>query len=246
MIAVRASHDGSFSSSDLIRGIEFSIRRGADVINMSLAGDRASRHRTRARSRRRSSTTCCPWPRRATTRRTATRVEFPAAAVGGRRGGRGIGLSVAATKPDGSVAPFSTHNDFVSIAAPGRERGRLRASASSPRSRPTHDARPGTRAAARCVFTGTAGARYAYGEGTSFAAPIVSGLAALAWQVERRLASEQVADVLTRSADGGGWNEFTGSGVVDGMAAVGARAPSTTCSARAPAGARDGAATGCA
>ena len=60
------------------------------------------------------------------------------------------------------------------------------------------------------------GARYAYGEGTSFAAPIVSGLAALAWQAERRLASTQVADVMVRSANGGGWNEFTGAGVVDG------------------------------
>ena len=43
------------------------------------------------------------------------------------------------------------------------------------------------------LFTGGSGGRYAYGEGTSFAAPIVSGLAALVWQVEPRLASEQVA-----------------------------------------------------
>ena len=67
------------------------------------------------------------------------------------------------------------------------------------------------------------GARYAYGEGTSFAAPIASGIAALVWQVERRLASEQVADVLIRSArqtQGTGWNEFTGAGVVDGGAAT--------------------------
>ena len=63
-------------------------------------------------------------------------------------------------------------------------------------------------------------ARYAYGEGTSFAAPIVSGLAALAWQAERRLTSTQVADVMVRSANGGGWNEFTGAGVVDGKKAV--------------------------
>ena len=42
--------------------------------------------------------------------------------------------------------------------------------------------------------------RFAYGEGTSFAAPFASGLAALVWQVQPRLASEQVADVLIRTA----------------------------------------------
>jgi hypothetical protein len=43
------------------------------------------------------------------------------------------------------------------------------------------------------------------------------------WQVEPRLASEQVAEVLTRSARqtvATGWNEFTGAGVVDGAAAT--------------------------
>jgi subtilisin family serine protease len=67
------------------------------------------------------------------------------------------------------------------------------------------------------------GVRFAYGQGTSFAGPIVSGIAALVWQVEPRLASEQVAQVLTRSANqtlGRGWNEFTGSGIVDGNAAA--------------------------
>ena len=66
--------------------------------------------------------------------------------------------------------------------------------------------------------------RFAYGEGTSFAAPIVAGLAALAWQVQPRLASEQVAHVLTRTArqtvGRRSWNEYTGAGVVDGGAAV--------------------------
>jgi subtilisin family serine protease len=66
-------------------------------------------------------------------------------------------------------------------------------------------------------------ARYGYAEGTSFSAPIVSGVAALVWQVEPRLASEQVAEVLTRSARqtvANGWNKFSGAGVVDGAAAT--------------------------
>ena len=66
--------------------------------------------------------------------------------------------------------------------------------------------------------------RFGYGEGTSFAAPLVSGLAALVWQVQPRLASEQVAHVLTRTArqtvGTQAWNEYTGAGVVDGGAAM--------------------------
>ena len=54
--------------------------------------------------------------------------------------------------------------------------------------------------------------------------PLVSGLAALVWQVQPRLASEQVADVLTRTArqtvGTKKWNERTGAGVVDGAAAT--------------------------
>ena len=48
VIAVRASTNGSFDLSDLIRGIDFSIRRGADVINMSLAGPGFTQSHARA------------------------------------------------------------------------------------------------------------------------------------------------------------------------------------------------------
>ena len=75
----------------------------------------------------------------------------------------------------------------------------------------------------RSVIVPQGAYRFAYGQGTSFAAPIVSGVAALAWQVEPRLASEQVAEVLIRSARqtrGRGWNPYTGAGVVDAAAAT--------------------------
>ena len=145
-------------------------------------------------------------------------LEFPAAAVGGRRGALGIGLSVAATRPDGSVASFSNHNNFVSLAAPGASAGSCDFGVFS--TLPASTSPPWNEGGCPRLFTGLLGGSYAYGEGTSFAAPIVSGLAALAWQAERRLASEQVADVLIRAAAGSGWNEFTGSGVADGMSAV--------------------------
>jgi subtilisin family serine protease len=217
LVGVRASLDGSFTVGDLISGIEFSIRRGVDVINLSLAGQGFTQTQARAFEAA-FFNDVLPVAAAGNNAENGNPIEFPAAAIGGRRGGRGIGLSVAATKPDGGVAAFSDHNDFVSLAAPGASGGSCEFGVFS-----TLPANAGTEwdkpdSCSRIFTDGTA--RYAYGEGTSFAAPIVSGLAALAWQAESRLASEQVADVMVRSATGGGWNEFTGAGVVDGKRAV--------------------------
>ena len=217
LVAVRASTDGGFTVSDLIRGIEFSIRRGADVINLSLAGEGFTQTQARALEAA-FFNDVLPVAAAGNNAERGNPVEFPAAAIGGRQGGRGIGLSVAATKPDGTVGSFSNHNDFVSIAAPGASGGgcELGVFSTLPANTGTEWDKPDS-----CSRTFTEGsARYAYGEGTSFAAPIVSGLAALAWQAERQLASEQVAEVMVRSANPGGWNEFTGAGVVDGKNAV--------------------------
>ena len=217
LVAVRASLDGSFTVSDLISGIEFSIRRGVDVINLSLAGQGFTQTQARAFEAA-FFNDVLPVAAAGNNAENGNPLEFPAAAIGGRQGGRGIGLSVAATKPDGGVASFSDHNDFVSLAAPGASGGGCEFGVFStlPANTGTEWDKPDS---CSRVFT-DGSARYAYGEGTSFAAPIVSALAALAWQAESRLASEQVADVMVRSATGGGWNEFTGAGVVDGKNAV--------------------------
>jgi subtilisin family serine protease len=219
VLGVRASRDreGRFTLADLIVGIEFSIRRGADVLNMSLAGTGFTRSHARALEAA-FFNDVLPVAASGNNAENGNPLEFPAAAVGGRRGGRGIGLSVAATKPDGGVAPFSNHNAFVSLAAPGASQTDCRYGVFS--TIPSSTDPPWDQGGCPNTFTDPSGSRFAYGEGTSFAAPIVSGLAALAWQAERRLASEQVADVLVRAASGGGWNEFTGSGIVDAMRAV--------------------------
>jgi Subtilase family len=225
VLAIRASRDGGFTERDLLRGIAFAVRRGADVLNLSLAGDGIGRSVRRALKaafyndvlpvaasgnlgdRRNSSGVFNP-------------VQFPAAVLGGRYGAPGIGLSVAATRPNGAPAEFSTHNRFVSISAPGASTGDCRFGVLStlPASPNTEWDHPNS-----CNrILGQGGLRFAYGEGTSFAAPIVSGIASVVWDVEPRLASEQVAEVLTRSARqtrGTGWNEFTGAGIVDGKAA---------------------------
>jgi hypothetical protein len=220
VLAVRASRDGTFTGRDLLRGIAFALRRGADVLNMSLAGDSLDRSVARALATA-FYNDVLPVAASGNSGRRGNRAQFPAALLGGRGGAPGIGLAVGATRPDGSPAGFSTHNSFVSVAAPGAGAGDCRFGVLStlPATAGTDWDQPG---ACSRVFTQGA-ARFAYGQGTSFAAPIVSGIASLTWQVERRLASEQVADVMIRSARqtlGSGWNEFTGTGVVDGRAAA--------------------------
>jgi subtilisin family serine protease len=217
VIAIRASTNGSFALSDLIRGIDFSIRRGASVINMSLAGQGFTQSHARALEVA-FLNDVLPVAASGNNAENGNPLEFPAAAVGGRQGSRGIGLSVAATKPDGVVAPFSNHNAFVSLAAPGASATDCRFGVFS--TLPATTVPPWDQGGCPLLFTGGSGGHYGYGEGTSFAAPIVSGLAAIAWQAQPRLASEQVADVLVRSATGPAWNEFTGSGIADGMRAV--------------------------
>jgi subtilisin family serine protease len=221
VLAIRASRDGGFNERDLLRGIAFALRRGADVLNMSLAGNGIDSSVERALEAA-FFNDVLPVAASGNTGLDGNEVQYPAAVVGGIRGAPHIGLSVAATRPGGAVAGFSTHNRYVSLAAPGAgpsgcEHGVL---STLPAGIGTEWDDP--RSCSRLVAD-PSGARFAYGEGTSFAAPIVSGIAALVWQVERRLASEQVADVLIRSARqtrGTGWNEFSGAGIVDGQAAT--------------------------
>jgi subtilisin family serine protease len=224
VLAIRSSRNGDFTTRDLLRGIEFAILRKADVINLSLAGVASPDTETLAKALALAFVNdLLPVAASGNTGTAGNQVQFPAAVLGGDQGDPGIGLSVGATKPDGQPADFSTHNRYVSIAAPGASDDCTEGVLS------TLPAFTGTEwdivdpevCPSRIVAQGAV--RFAYGQGTSFAAPIVSGIASLIWQVEPRLASEQVAEVLIRSARqtvGTGWNEFTGSGVVDGAAAA--------------------------
>jgi subtilisin family serine protease len=220
VIAVRGSIDGRFRVADLIRGMEFSVRRGADVLNLSLAGGSFTRSQARALDSA-FINDVLPVAASGNNGLDGNPLEFPAALLGGERGARGIGLSVSATRPDGTFGAFSTHNDFVSLAAPGAGPSGCEFGVFSTLPAGPTDWDDTTLTCSR-VFAHS-GARYAYGEGTSFSAPIAAGIAALVWQVEPRLASEQVADVMIRSAHqtvGTGWNEFTGAGIVDGATAT--------------------------
>jgi subtilisin family serine protease len=223
VLPVRGSTTGDFSLADVLRGLDFAISAGADVVNLSLAGDTFTESQARALA---AAFFADVLPVAASGNRAleGNPIEFPAAFLGGIQGEPGIGLSVAATLPDDQAAPFSNHNEFVSLAAPGASPDCRRGVFSTV---PSGDNAIWDAEQTECdppVSFTAAGARWGYGQGTSFAAPLASGIAALAWQVEPDLQSEQVAHVLIRSArqtlGGSRWNEFTGSGIVDGGAAV--------------------------
>jgi subtilisin family serine protease len=62
---------------------------------------------------------------------------------------------------------------------------------------------------------------YAYGSGTSYSAPQVSGAAALVWAAKPSLTADGVVEILEQTATGGGtWNAGTGYGVLDAASAV--------------------------
>lgn len=219
ILPVRVSRATSIDSADLAAGIVWAVDNGAKVINISLGGagytavERAAIDYARARD-------VVLVASAGNAAEEGNPVIYPAAAIGGESGGWGAGLSVGATDPAGRRAGFSTHNRFVTIAAPGAGSGACGDGVYS-----AIPSGPGTLWDSGCddPITTHGPGRYAYGQGTSFSAPLVAGAAALVRQVEPRLRADQVADVLRRTArpaGAGGWSAATGAGVLDVGAAV--------------------------
>jgi subtilisin family serine protease len=229
VLPVRATIDGRYSDTALIAGITWAADHGAGVINLSLGGptddpalDRAIDYATA------ENVLVVASAGNSNTTQQHDAPIYPAAYVGGSGGGWSVGLSVGATMPNGQVASFSTHNSAVSLAAPGASPStcELGVYSTIPVSS-TATEWDDTSNACNSIFSTDPGnallGRFAYGQGTSFSAPIVSAVAALARKANPRLTPSQVADVLRRSAHqttGSGWNEYTGAGVVDAAAAV--------------------------
>jgi subtilisin family serine protease len=230
VLPVRASTDGGFTDSATVSGITWAANHGAGVINLSLGApgddpalDRAIDYATAkgalvvASSGNSGDSPSNP-------------VEYPAAYVGGTNGGWSIGLSVGATTPASQPAYFSTHNAYVSIAAPGAgvssgdcAHGDYSTIPVSTTTTEWDDPSPCNNVFPPDPDPSPAAGRWAYGEGTSFSAPIVSAVAALVRQANPALVPGQVADVLKRSASpamGPGWNEFIGAGIVNAAGAV--------------------------
>jgi subtilisin family serine protease len=220
-----STSEGLFPVEAVVAGLEASIRSRVSVINLSLGGDTFTESEARAFELA-FFEDVLPVAAAGNSGAQGNPVIFPAALLGGRNGDPGIGLAVGATKPDDTWAEFSSHGFWVSVAAPGQGQSGL-----CPHG--VFSTIPGnqtldwdSQGSCNQVFRDERdGSRYAYGPGTSFAAPIAAGVSSVAWQAEPRLQSQQVAEVIMRSArqtrgPAGSWNEFTGRGVVNSEAAV--------------------------
>lgn len=138
-------------------------------------------------------------------------VHYPAALLQPvrSRGSGGRGLAVGASTSDGTRAAFSNTGTHLSLVAPGEAVLGAVSMLSSPRDYP------------RVALPGSREGVYAFGSGTSYAAPQVAGAAALVWAANPALSAAEVTDYLKGTASGQGrWNPRLGYGVLDVGAAV--------------------------
>jgi subtilisin family serine protease len=226
VVPIRVTTSGVFFSDAVARAIVWATDHGIRIVNLSLGGhDLISPALSRALSYAEAHDVLLV----AAAGNDGARgdaISYPAANVGGTRGGWSPGISVAATKPDGTAASFSTYNSSVTVAAPGAGAAACPGGIFS--TLPSEGQRTFADDPANCdSLFGAADSpvtgRYAYAQGTSFSAPIVSAVAALVLQANPGLHAPQIADVIRRTAHqtvGTGWNQNTGAGVVDALAAV--------------------------
>jgi thermitase len=167
---------------DLIRAIVYAADNGADVINMSLGASSYSLGEEAAVEYAWSRGVVLVAAAGNTGRNT---YHYPAA--------HSHVIAVAATDAGDHVASFSTHGDFVDVAAPG-----VSVYSTYPRG-------------------------YAAMSGTSMAAPHVSGLAALILSLDPNLSPDQVKAIIETTADDlgtPGWDPYFGNGRINARRAL--------------------------
>jgi subtilisin family serine protease len=128
-------------------------------------------------------------------------------------------ITVGASDHNDKRAVFSNWGRAVDIVAPGLDILSLRA-------RYTDTLRdiPGAAYTAEAAYVG-ADKRYYVAGGTSFAAPLVTGVASLLFAKDPTLTAAEVKRILLNSAkdvDGKGVNQFTGYGLLDARTALSA------------------------
>ena len=210
LLVVKVGDGTSVSDVDIAAGIVRSVRSGARIVNVSLAGRTRSAVEASAvaYAARHGVLVVAAAGNDALAGNPA---EYPAALLQpvGSNGVGGVGLAVAASGMDGRRARFSEHGSFLSLAAPGTTVFGAVASAAK------------AAGFARADLQGGAPGLYGFASGTSYAAPQVSGAAALVWAANPRLTARQVAAVLEQTASGHGtWSPELGYGVLDVPAAV--------------------------
>lgn len=200
------NHANKGGSIQLAKAILYAVDNGARVINLSVGGKGASKAVQAAID-------------------YAARKNVLVVVASGNLGietteffpgGARNTLTVAATDPDHKRAAFSNWGAGVGIAAPGVDILSLRAGGTDLLIHEKKDYKPGTAIVAKTYYRVT---------GSSFAAPIVSGVASLLMSVHPTLSAEQVRRMIVHSAkdiDVPGKDQFTGYGLIDAAAALAA------------------------
>jgi subtilisin family serine protease len=187
---------GNGWESDVAQGILWAHQQGADVINLSLSGPSAGStvaaaidHVTSDTSRGKPATIVFAAAGNAG---PSSPVQYPAAFPSA--------IAVAATDSTGTVASFSSHGDYVDLAAPGSQIWSTCISGSPP---------------------------FCSRSGTSMATPLAAGAAAILRQQTPAAAPGTIRNRLTTNARdvvAPGWDRATGYGEIDLAAAY---SPST-------------------
>jgi subtilisin family serine protease len=211
LLVIKASRpNGTLTDVDEASAIVYAVDHGARVVNLSIGGPHTSATEQRAVDYAAAHGVLLV---AAVGNEFAqgNPVEYPAALLQpvGSKGQDGIGLAVAASTATGDRAAFSNTGSYLSLAAPGQNVfGAVASSApfsAYPRAHPPRSTR----------------GSYGFASGTSFAAPQVSGGAALVMAANPFLTARDVAEILKQSASGqGSWTPALGYGVLDVAAAV--------------------------
>jgi subtilisin family serine protease len=201
MIVQANRSKNAFDDVDEAAGIVWAVDNGAKIVNLSIGGADTSQVERDAIEYAISHGVLLV-AAAGNSGQSGNVPSYPAALLGPH------GLAVGASTTTGKRAGFSTVSQYISLAAPGvRVLGATTGVAS-------------TSTYPRVKLAGQPGL-YAFGSGTSYSAPQVSGAAALVWAANPSLAADDVVQILEQTATGAGtWNSGTGYGVLDVAAAV--------------------------
>ena len=181
--------DGAFTDVDEAAAVMYAVDHGAKIINLSVGGPTTSVTEQRAIQYAVQHGVLDRRGRRQRVRqREPGRVPRSAPPARGSNGVGGFGLAVTASTATGAHASFANTGSWVSLAAPGENVFGAVSQYSSQSLYP------------RSVLPGAQSGLYGYASGTSFAAPQVSGAAALVWAANPSLTPVQVAQILKETA----------------------------------------------
>ncbi len=199
LIVKALDQDGAGATSDVVRGIRWSVSHGARVISLSMGGEEDPRALREAIADALAAGVVVV---AAMGNEGKQLKNFPAAYPGV--------IAVGATNRSDKLAGFSTRGSWVSVAAPG---------ATILSTTPTYAVAMNHGPNAEIgVGTGTL-------SGTSMATPLVAGLAALLLSQKPSLKPAQVKAAIERGAVAldGGMNPRSGHGRIDAARTLGAR-----------------------